>query len=111
MSKNFLLVHGAWQGAWVWNKIQPKLTAEGHTVKAIDLPGSGDDQTSVAAVSLDVYARKIIDAASLLSAQGKVTLVGHSMGARLSRSLRRLHQSCLKNSFMSAPSSRKTASL
>ncbi|WP_216365292.1 hypothetical protein [Pectobacterium odoriferum] len=52
MSKNFLLVHGAWQGAWVWNKIQPKLKAEGNTVKAIDLPGSGDDQTSVAAVSL-----------------------------------------------------------
>ncbi|GKX49269.1 alpha/beta fold hydrolase [Pectobacterium carotovorum] len=80
MSKNFLLVHGAWQGAWVWNKIQPKLTAEGHTVKAIDLPGSGDDQTPATTVSLDAYARKIIDAASLLSAQGKVTLVGHSMG-------------------------------
>ncbi|ASY76827.1 alpha/beta fold hydrolase [Pectobacterium polaris] len=80
MSKNFLLIHGAWQGAWVWNKIQSKLEAEGNTVKAIDLPGSGDDQTPAITVSLDSYAHKIIDAARLLSVQGKVTLVGHSMG-------------------------------
>ncbi|MBA0166552.1 MULTISPECIES: alpha/beta fold hydrolase [Pectobacterium] len=80
MSKNFLLIHGAWQGAWVWNTVQPKLKVDGNTVKAIDLPGSGEDQTPVTAVSLDAYARKIIDAARALSVQGKVTLVGHSMG-------------------------------
>jgi pimeloyl-ACP methyl ester carboxylesterase len=40
---NFLLVHGAWHSATHWNKVEEHLTAMGHRVHAIDLPGSGLD--------------------------------------------------------------------
>ena len=41
----FVLVHGAWHGAWCWDKVVPLLEAKGHTVVAPDLPGHGDDET------------------------------------------------------------------
>ncbi len=39
----YLLVHGAWHSATHWNKVEEHLTAMGHRVHAIDLPGSGLD--------------------------------------------------------------------
>ena len=39
----FVLVHGAWHGAWCWEKVVPLLAARGHAARAIDLPGHGDD--------------------------------------------------------------------
>ena len=36
-----VLVHGGWQGAAAWNQVKVLLRAQGHTVFAEDLPGSG----------------------------------------------------------------------
>jgi pimeloyl-ACP methyl ester carboxylesterase len=47
-------------------------------VTALDLPGSGDDDTPVADVTLDAYAGRICDA--LADEPEPVVLVGHSMG-------------------------------
>jgi len=75
---NFLLVHGAWQGSWVWPAVSAGLTMRGHQVRVLDLPGNGSDATPLAEVSLSSYTRVIVDA---IKAIGKpVTLVGHSMG-------------------------------
>jgi pimeloyl-ACP methyl ester carboxylesterase len=75
---NFLLVHGAWQGAWIWSAVSAELTMRGHKVHCIDLPGSGADQTPLGEVTLPLYAEAI---ARAIKAIGKrVTLVGHSMG-------------------------------
>lgn len=75
---NFLLVHGAWQGKWIWNAVSAELTMRGHAVHSIDLPGSGDDTTPLSQVTLASYADAI---ARAIKAIGKrVTLVGHSMG-------------------------------
>lgn len=75
---NFVLVHGAWHGAWCWKKVVPKLTRRGHTVAAPDLPGLGDDQTPAGGVTLEDYAKRI---ATVLDAQQERSiLVGHSMG-------------------------------
>ncbi len=41
----FALVHGAFHGAWCWEPLVRELRAAGHTATAIDLPGSGDDET------------------------------------------------------------------
>jgi len=38
---HFVLVHGAWHGAWCWNKVVPMLRAKGHLVTAVDLPARG----------------------------------------------------------------------
>ncbi|HBY59224.1 MAG TPA: alpha/beta hydrolase, partial [Solibacterales bacterium] len=37
---SFLLVHGAWHGAWAWDRVKPLLAAAGHNVVAPDLPRS-----------------------------------------------------------------------
>jgi pimeloyl-ACP methyl ester carboxylesterase len=75
---NFVLVHGAWHGAWCWKKVVPELTRRGHTVAAPDLPGLGDDRTPAGGVTLEDYAKRI---AMVLDAQPeRSVLVGHSMG-------------------------------
>jgi pimeloyl-ACP methyl ester carboxylesterase len=75
---SFLLIHGAWHGAWCWYKVIPELEALGHHALAIDLPSHGRDITSVAEVTLDSYGESV--AAALRDLTGPVHLVGHSMG-------------------------------
>ena len=74
----FVLVHGAWHGAWCWREIVPLIEADGHTVLTPDLPGHGDDDSPVSAMTLESYARSV--EATLESAAEPVVLVGHSMG-------------------------------
>src|SRR3954447_10465116 len=74
----FVLVHGAFHGAWCWEPLVGALSAAGHTVTTLDLPGHGDDPTPVADVTLDAYVRKIC--ATLAEQPEPVLLVGHSMG-------------------------------
>ena len=75
---DYILVHGAWHGAWCWENIVPGLKAAGHNVRAIDLPGHGDDHSPVSEMTLENNARTI--AAAVSAADGPVVLVGHSMG-------------------------------
>ena len=37
-----LLVHGAWLGAWSWEKVRPALTARGWEVETVELPSVAD---------------------------------------------------------------------
>jgi pimeloyl-ACP methyl ester carboxylesterase len=74
----FVLVHGAFHGAWCWEPLAAELSAAGHGVHAFDLPGSGDDETPVAEVTLDAYVERI---GAVLEEQSEpVVLVAHSMG-------------------------------
>jgi alpha-beta hydrolase superfamily lysophospholipase len=41
----FVLVHGAFAGAWIWGPLIDRLKATGHSVEVFDLPASGDDHT------------------------------------------------------------------
>ena len=52
----FLLIHGAWHGAWCWDRIAPLLRAAGHNVIAPDLPALGFDRTPWWRASLCTYA-------------------------------------------------------
>lgn len=38
---DFVLVHGAWHGAWCWRKLLPGLWRAGHRAFAVDLTGLG----------------------------------------------------------------------
>ncbi len=68
----FVLVHGAWHGAWCWDEVAARLRAGGAPVVAVDLP-------SVAAGG-DMYddARFVRDA--IATAGGETVVVGHSYG-------------------------------
>src|SRR5436190_5972947 len=74
----FVLVHGAFAGAWLWEGVVGKLEAEGHTVETLDLPGSGNDHTPVEQINLDSYAERVCEV--LGRSDEPAVLVGHSMG-------------------------------
>jgi pimeloyl-ACP methyl ester carboxylesterase len=74
----FVLVHGAFHGAWCWIKLVPELEARGHRAVAFDLPGGGDDPTPIEQVTLDGYVSRVAD---VVARQPEpVILVGHSLG-------------------------------
>ena len=74
----FVLVHGAFGGAWSWEPLIEPLEAAGHTVEAFDLPGAGDDQTPVEGVTLESCAERVC--AVLAQRSEPAVLVGYSMG-------------------------------
>jgi pimeloyl-ACP methyl ester carboxylesterase len=66
------LVHGAYHGAWCWDRLAPELHARGFQTVAPDLP------CDEAAAGLEEYAAVIEDA---IGDQDDVVLVGHSLGS------------------------------
>ncbi|MBT3552136.1 MAG: alpha/beta fold hydrolase [Rhodospirillaceae bacterium] len=74
----FVLIHGAWHGAWCWQRVIPLLEAKGHKVVAPDLPGLGEDKTDPALVTLADNVTSV--GAALDEAGEKAILVGHSLG-------------------------------
>lgn len=77
---DFVLVHGAWQGAWVWRDVLPRLWAAGHRAFAVDLTGLGARQHLAAPdVNLSTH---IADVAAVLDSEelSGAILVGHSYG-------------------------------
>jgi pimeloyl-ACP methyl ester carboxylesterase len=77
VKQTFILIHGAWHGAWCWHKVTPLLTAQNFNVITIDLPGHGADTTEPDQVTLSDYVAKVKVIA--LQVKGPVILVGHSM--------------------------------
>ena len=72
----FVLIHGAWHGAWCWELLNPLLEEAGYRVVAPDLPGMGDDPTPLDKVSIESWAGSVAD---IVGAQPEpVILVGHS---------------------------------
>jgi pimeloyl-ACP methyl ester carboxylesterase len=75
---DFVLVHGAWHGAWCWRRIVAPLWAAGHRAFAVTLTGSGELVHLLApTISLQTH---IADVANVIEAEelhGAI-LVGHS---------------------------------
>ncbi len=82
MKSTYVLVHGAWHGAWCWRKVIPGLQERGHSVRTVDLPGHGEDTTPISEVTLDAYTARVRELVEQLEKQRRepVVLVGHSMG-------------------------------
>ncbi|UOQ69013.1 alpha/beta fold hydrolase [Hymenobacter volaticus] len=76
--KTFVLVHGAWQAPYVWDAVKANLQKQGAQVITVELPGHGADQSAPQTLTLDVYRDNVIEALSKVN--GKVILVGHSLG-------------------------------
>jgi pimeloyl-ACP methyl ester carboxylesterase len=68
----FALVHGAWHGAWCWERLTPELERRNHAVVAPDLPC--DDLDATFADYAGVVETALEDAGD------DVVLVGHSLG-------------------------------
>lgn len=76
--KHYVLVHGAWMGAWAWSDVTPALEAKGASVQTVELPGHGADTTPPTQVTLDAYVAAVV--AAIDAAPVKPILVGHSLG-------------------------------
>ena len=74
----FILVHGAWQGAWCWDRLAPVIRAAGHMVLTPDLPGHGNNRAAAGVITADAYVDTLCGL--VLEQQQPVVLVGHSMG-------------------------------
>jgi pimeloyl-ACP methyl ester carboxylesterase len=74
----FVLVHGAFSGAWIWDSLIERLEALGHCAEAFDLPGLGSDRTPVGEVTLDAYAARLCEV--LATKPEPAVVVGSSMG-------------------------------
>ncbi|WP_447036463.1 alpha/beta fold hydrolase [Streptomyces sp. DSM 118878] len=71
----FILVPGAWLGAWAWDDVADELRAAGHGVHPLTLSGLADKQGVPAGQRTHV--RDIVDEAERLDLRD-VVLVGHS---------------------------------
>ncbi len=77
---NFVLIHGAYQGGWIWQRVVARLTAAGHTVFAPTLDGCAERRHALRpGISTETHAAEI---AELLFFQDlrDVVLVGTSSG-------------------------------
>ena len=74
----FVLVHGAWHGAWCWSRVLPLLRADGDVAHAVTLTGVGERAHLLTA---DIrLATHVTDVLNLIECEelDDVVLVGHS---------------------------------
>jgi pimeloyl-ACP methyl ester carboxylesterase len=76
----FVLVHGAWQGNWVWERVADRLRAAGHRVYAPSLTGLGE-RAHLAGPEVDLETH-IADVAGVIEHHelDNIVLCGHSYG-------------------------------
>eukprot|EP00262_Sarcandra_glabra_P006519 TRINITY_DN18854_c0_g1_i1.p1 TRINITY_DN18854_c0_g1~~TRINITY_DN18854_c0_g1_i1.p1 ORF type:complete len:367 (-),score=46.22 TRINITY_DN18854_c0_g1_i1:328-1365(-) len=103
-TKKFVLIHGEGFGAWCWYKSISMLEEAGLLPTALDLTGSGIDQTDPNSIkTLAEYSKPLIDYLHNLPEDEKVILVGHSCGgASISYALEHCPKKVSKAVFVSA---------
>lgn len=74
----FLLVHGSWQGGWVWHQVGRRLRAHGHRVLTPTLPGHHPNEDRALITHQD-YVAAVCDTLDAVGTE-PVVLVGHSLG-------------------------------
>lgn len=79
----FVLVHGAWHGGWVWQRVAPLLRAAGHDVHTPTLTGVSDRAHLLSpAVGLSTHIEDVVKLVQAYDADD-VVLVGHSYGGQV----------------------------
>jgi pimeloyl-ACP methyl ester carboxylesterase len=74
----YLLIHGAFRGAWLWERLMPLLMKGGGNPIAIDLPGHGDRSMDRKGITMSSYIDDVLHFIRTENLQD-IVLVGHSM--------------------------------
>jgi len=75
---HFVLVHGAFFGAWCWNRVIPRLRAHGHEASAVTLTGLGErSHLLTPEVGLQTHVDDVVNFLQFQDLR-EVVLVGHS---------------------------------
>jgi pimeloyl-ACP methyl ester carboxylesterase len=78
--RTYVLIHGAWHGAWVWKDVAPALREMGHTVTTPTLTGLGERrQSRKPGINLDTHTEDILEHIEM-EGLDKIVLVGWSYG-------------------------------
>jgi pimeloyl-ACP methyl ester carboxylesterase len=76
----FVLIHGAWHGAWCWDRVVPMLQARRQAVHTPTLPGLGERAAELAAhIDLESHIGDVVQYIKGRDLRD-VVLVGHSYG-------------------------------
>ncbi|MBM1143873.1 alpha/beta fold hydrolase [Alcanivorax sp. ZXX171] len=78
MPEHLILIHGAWAGGWVWERLLAPLRAAGFRPHALELPGNGHGPRGHLDAGLDDYEHTVME--TLAALPGRVGLVAHSGG-------------------------------
>ena len=95
---NFVLVHGAWHGAWCWQRVVSRLAAQGHRVHAVTLTGVGERvhlmsplitlETHIADVANLIEAEELQDV--VLAVHSYAGMIGTAIADRMPQRLKHL---------------------
>src|SRR5258708_17491302 len=103
MKSTFVLIPGAWHGAWAWRPVARRLRVAGHQAVTLTMPGlaDGDDPTGL---RLQDAVDRIVTEVELRDL-AHVTLVAHSWGGypmtgAAHRLVRRLSKVIYYNAFV-----------
>ena len=83
---NLILVHGAWQGAWSWERVIPHLEMDSSAhetgqILALDLPGHGQRfADEIRRITMDHYIHAVVTPVQVKRLDD-VVLVGHGFAA------------------------------
>jgi pimeloyl-ACP methyl ester carboxylesterase len=88
---NYLLVHGAWHGAWCWAAVAAFLERKGHTVAIPTLPGlNAATQAYAGSFGLADHISAVSTAIDQIP--GRLILVAHSYAGMIARALESLRR-------------------
>ena len=95
---HFVLVHGAWHGAWCWRRVTQALQVQGHRVYAVTLTGLGDRSHLLSpAITLETHiedVRQLIDTEELsdvvLAVHSYAGMIGTAIADRIGERLKHL---------------------
>ena len=84
---DFLLVHGAWHGAWCWRAVTPALVRASHRVHALTLTGLGERSHLLhPGITLETHIQDVVQAIEAEEMRDLV-LVGHSYAGMLATAI------------------------
>ena len=79
MADNFVLIHGAWHGAWCWAAVIRQLELGGDRAFALDLPGRGANPIPHASITRTTWVEAVVRMIEERDLRD-VVLAGHSLG-------------------------------
>jgi pimeloyl-ACP methyl ester carboxylesterase len=105
MKSTFVLIPGAWHGAWVWRPVARRLRVAGHQAVTLTMPGLADGDDPMGLRLQDAVDRVVTEVE--LRDLAHVTLVAHSWGGypmtgAAHRLVRRLSKVIYYNAFVPA---------
>ncbi|OOG41699.1 alpha/beta fold hydrolase [Polaromonas sp. A23] len=98
MTHNFVLVHGAWHGAWCWRRVAQALQLDHHKVYAVTLTGLAERAHLLSpAITLDTHIDDVISTIEveelhdvILAVHSYAGMIGTAVADRLGKRLKHL---------------------